>query len=85
MNKIALAAALSVAASYAFAGGMDQPFMEPAAALAPGGTAAVAGETVVIAGQTYTYTIASGLLLIALLASSGGDGEGPAAPAATTN
>jgi hypothetical protein len=89
MKKIAIALALSLAATSAFAqktavaradcknvkttiGGATVPDKNGncVAALAPGGTTAVAGNQVVIAGQTQTYAIVSGVLLLALLASA---------------
>jgi hypothetical protein len=85
MKKIAIALALSLAATSAFAqNGVDCANVLTAngaatvadstgkcvAALAPGGTVAAAGDAVIIAGETYVYYIAGGLLLLALAASA---------------
>ena len=92
MKKIAIALALSLAATSAFAqktavadadcknvtttsGGatVRDTNGNCVAALAPGGTTAMAGDQVVIAGQTQVYAIVSGLLLLALFASAKND------------
>lgn len=68
MKKIAcIALALSVASTAAFAGGIGGEFGigSNVTALAPAGTAAVAGQTVVIAGVgTATWVVVGGALLL---------------------
>ena len=67
MKKIAIALVLSLAATSAFA--QAAPGTD-VTALAPAGTAAVEGQSVVIAGVgTATWTIVAGVLLLIIIAS----------------
>ena len=64
MKKIAsLALALSLAATASFA-------QTPEGAIAVTTPGAVAGQTVVIAGTTYTWVLVGGMLFLVLLASA---------------
>ena len=70
MKKIAIALALSLAATSAFA---QQPKVgSDVTSLAPAGTTGVVGTSVVIAGVgTATWVIIGGVLLLVLVAAAG--------------
>ena len=72
MKKIAIALALSLAATSAFAQTAPAPGAD-VTSLAPGGTAgAVVGQSVVIAGSgTAPWVVIGGALLLVLVASAG--------------
>ncbi|MBC7479557.1 MAG: hypothetical protein H7317_15960 [Pseudorhodobacter sp.] len=79
MTKIAIALALSLAATSAFAQTVAPAVGSDVTNLAPGGTQNVAqGQTVVIAGvgTATAVSIAGALLLILAVASGGGGGGG---------
>lgn len=71
MKKIAIALALSLAATSAFAQAVVPPVGADVTNLAPGGVAgAVVGQSVIIAGVgTATWAVIGGALLLILVAS----------------
>ena len=72
MKKIAIALALSLAATSAFAQAAAPVVGSDVTNLAPGGNTAVVGQSVVIAGVgTATWVIIGGALLLILVASAG--------------
>lgn len=78
MKKIAIALALSLAATTAFAQAAAPAVGADVTNLAPGGSTAVVGQSVVIAGVgTATWAIVGGALLLILIASAGSDTTTP--------